>query len=97
LSKDITVDFLVQEIDRGNNFVYYESIKRDLKIKPMYEYRCDERLKTKDEEFTHLGYTGLLGGLEHLKIETRLIDREVCEWDGWVCDLDVNEMGEYVT
>ena len=35
--------------------------------------RCDERLKTKTEEDTHLGYTGFRGGLEHLKIETRLI------------------------
>ena len=40
----------------------------------MYEYRCDERLKSKDEGSTHLGYTGWYGGLEHLKIETRLID-----------------------
>ena len=27
--------------------VYYESIKRGLKIKPISECRCDERLKTK--------------------------------------------------
>jgi hypothetical protein len=40
----------------------------------MYEYRCDERLKDKTEGSTCLGYTGLCGGLEHLKIETRLID-----------------------
>jgi hypothetical protein len=39
----------------------------------MYEYRCDERLKTKSEGSTRLAYTGLCGGLEHLKIETRLI------------------------
>ena len=36
--------------------------------------RCDERLKDKVEGVTHLTYTGLSGGLEHLKIETRLID-----------------------
>ena len=30
--------------------VYYESIKRELKTRPMYECRCDERLKTKVEE-----------------------------------------------
>ena len=35
--------------------------------------RCDERLKAKDERSTHLTYTVLRGGLEHLKIETRLI------------------------
>ena len=40
----------------------------------MYEYRCDERLKAKSEGSTRVGYTGLRGGLEHLKIETRLID-----------------------
>ena len=40
----------------------------------MYEYRCDERLETNTEGSTRLVYTGLNGGLEHLKIETRLID-----------------------
>jgi hypothetical protein len=39
----------------------------------MYEYRCDERLKGKPEGSTRLVCTGLHGGLEHLKIETRLI------------------------
>jgi hypothetical protein len=53
---------------------YYESMKRELKTRPIYECRCDERLKTKVEESTRLAYTGLLGELEHLKIETRLID-----------------------
>ncbi len=33
-------------------FVYYESMKRELKTRPMYECRCDERLKTKVEEST---------------------------------------------
>ncbi len=37
--------------------------------------RCDERLKVKDEGSTRLAHTGLRGGLEHLKIETRLIDK----------------------
>ncbi len=55
-------------------FVYYESIKRELKRRPLYECRCDERLKTKVEGSTRLTYTGLIGGLEHLKIEMRLID-----------------------
>ena len=40
----------------------------------LYECRCDERLKAKVEGSTRLAYTGLRGGLEHLKIETRLID-----------------------
>ena len=42
----------------------------------MYEYRCDERLKAKEEGFTRLAYTGFRGGLEHLKIETRLINEK---------------------
>jgi hypothetical protein len=55
--------------------VYYESINREVnKTRPIYECRCDERLKTKDEESTRLGYTGLFGELEHLKIETRSKD-----------------------
>jgi hypothetical protein len=40
----------------------------------MYECRCDERLKDKAEGSTRFVYTGLRGGLEHVKIETRLID-----------------------
>jgi hypothetical protein len=43
----------------------------------------DERLKTKTtEESTHLTYTELFGKLEHLKIETMLIDE--CWWVWWV-------------
>ena len=60
----------------GQNVVDYESMKRKLKTRPLYECRCDERLKTKAEESTRLTYTGLLGELEHLKIETRLIDEK---------------------
>ena len=56
--------------------VYYESIKQELKIKPIYECRCDERLQTKTKEFTLLSYTGLVVELEHLKIKTRLIDKK---------------------
>jgi hypothetical protein len=55
---------------RVKKIVYYEGIKWDLKRRPIYECRCDERLKTKVEGSTRLSYTGLLGGLEHLKIET---------------------------
>ncbi len=48
--------------------------------------RCDERLKSKAEGSTRLVYTGLCGGLEHLKIETRWIDERFvcvlgeCDW-----------------
>jgi hypothetical protein len=52
----------------------------------MCECRYDERLKTKTKEFTLLTYTGLVVELEHLKIETRLIDEKFA-----------NTMGEYVT
>ena len=62
------------------NFVYYESINRELKIRPIYECRCDERLQTKVKEFTRLSYTGLIGGLEHLKIMRDEVNkREDCE------------------
>jgi hypothetical protein len=39
-------------------FVYYQSIKRELKTRPIYECRCDKRLKTKDEESMRLTHTG---------------------------------------
>ena len=38
--------------------IYYQAKKRELKRRPIYEYRCDERLKVKDEGSTRLGYTG---------------------------------------
>jgi hypothetical protein len=49
-------------------------VRLDVNRKLIYEYRCDERLKAKSEGSTRLAYTGLCGGLEHLKIEVRLID-----------------------
>jgi hypothetical protein len=49
--------------------------------------RCDENLRLKDEGPTRLVYTGLCGGLEHLKIETRLID-ERCDCVMGECDLE---------
>jgi hypothetical protein len=52
-------------------FVYYEEIKRDLNRRLIYVCRCNERLKVKTEGSTRLPYTGLSGGLEPLKIETR--------------------------
>ena len=45
------------EIPRDKDCVYYESIKRDLKRRLIYEYRCYERLKTKTEECTRLADT----------------------------------------
>jgi hypothetical protein len=46
--------------------VYYESTNRELKRRLIYEYRCDERLKTKNEESTRLTDTGLVVELEYL-------------------------------
>jgi hypothetical protein len=71
--------------NRRNKFVCYESRKRDLKTRPTYECRCDERLKTKSAKSTRPGYTWLLGELEHLKIKTRLIN-----------EMFASVMGEYV-
>ena len=67
----------------SNGFVvYYESIKRELRIRCIYECRCDERLQTKTKEFTRLAHTGLVVELEHLKIETRLIDEKFANAKG---------------
>ena len=61
-----------------HSFVYYESMKRKLKIKPIYECRCNGRLQTK--RFSHLvtclSHTGLVVELEHLKIKTRLTNEK---------------------
>ena len=65
---------LVATPEFPESFVYYESIKREPKIRGIYECRCDERLQTKTREFTRLTYTGLVLELEHLKIETRFIN-----------------------
>ena len=54
-------------------------IKRDLNRRPMYEYRCDERLNVKAEGSTLLVYTGLLGGPKNRDEVNR---PEVCECDG---------------
>jgi hypothetical protein len=60
------------------------SMKREIRC--IYECRCNERLQSETKEFTRLSYTGLVVELEHLKIETRLIDEKF-----------VNVMGEDVT
>jgi hypothetical protein len=78
--------FVTEESRRSLLVVYYKWMKRELKIRCIYECRCDERLQTKTKEFTGLAYTGLVVELEHLKIETRLIDEKFA-----------NAKGEYVT
>ena len=59
-------------------------MKRNLKIKPIYECRCNGKLQTK--RFTFLTHTGLVVELGHLKIETRLINEKFA-----------NAIVEYVT
>jgi hypothetical protein len=49
-------------------------MKRKLKIKPIYECRCNGRLQTK--RFAHLAHTESVGELEHLKIKTRLTNEK---------------------
>ena len=61
-------------------YVYYESMKRNLKIKPIYECRCDGRLQTK--RFTCLSHTGLVVELEHLKRKTRLTNEKFASVKG---------------
>jgi hypothetical protein len=77
---------ILTEVEKKSNsenlFVYYESIKRELKIKPIYECRCDERLQTKTNRFTRLSYTGLVVELEHLKIKTRLTNEKFASVKG---------------
>ncbi len=65
--------------------VYYKSRKREL-YASFYHKLLLERLQSKTKEFTRLTYTGLVVELEHLKIDTRLINEKFA-----------NAMGEYVT
>ena len=65
----------------------YEELKGEINRRPMYEYRCDERLKDKGEGSTCLTFTGFRGGLERLKIETRLRDERFASVMG-VCVMD---------
>ena len=69
----------------GPLVVYYEAIKRALNRRLIHECRCGERLNAKAERSTRLTYTGLRGGLEHQKKETRIIDERF-----------ESVMGEYV-
>ena len=68
---------MLSVIKRVRLVVYYESIKRELKRRLIYEYRCDERLKTKNEESTRLTHTGLVVELEHPRFDHRRESRAV--------------------
>ena len=54
----------LMKIDNKNYSTFY----------PHFLNYCNERLKDKTEGPTHFTYTGLDGGLGHLKIQTRLRD-----------------------
>ena len=68
------------------SFVYYESIKREPKIRGIYECRCDERLQTN----LHASDTGIYTPRIHWvglgtgtpKDRDEVNKREVCECDG---------------
>ena len=64
----------VELLEDEDLFIYYESTKRKLETKYICGCRCYERLQSKTKEFTCLSYTELVLDLEHLKIETRLIN-----------------------
>ena len=57
-NKEVCVELIRDKTDtkRGGRrvVVYYESLNRELKTKPINECRCDERLKTRVEESTRL-------------------------------------------
>ena len=57
--------------------VYYESLKRDLKTKTIYGFRCNESLKTKVEESTLLGCT-LIVYYESVKQVFVCLFKQVC-------------------
>jgi hypothetical protein len=55
-------------------------VETKLKIKPIYECRCNERLPTK--RFTRLAHTGLVVELQYLKIKTRLTNEKFASVKG---------------
>jgi hypothetical protein len=60
--------------------VYYETINRELKRRLIYEYRCDERQKTKKEESTpHRHWVGRGTGIPKDKDEVNRREVFECE------------------
>jgi hypothetical protein len=79
-------------LKKTKNYRYYESIKRELKRRLIHEYRCDERLKTKTEESTHLRHwVGRGTGTPKDKDEVN--KREVCKTTGASSTLAVELLG----
>jgi hypothetical protein len=58
MSVGVMKDYEPKRVSHHSNFgfVHYESINREIKIRGIYECRCDERLQTKTKEFKRLGY-----------------------------------------
>ncbi len=63
----------------GVKIVYYESIKREPKIRGIYECRCDERLQTKTEEFTRppIHWKGVPVGVPHPQSENTIVHASI--------------------
>ena len=69
----------VLHVSQTQIVVYYESLKRELKTKPIKECRCDERLQTRVEESTRLACPRLVSvpkkeaqrSLDYIKEEKR--------------------------
>jgi hypothetical protein len=64
---------------RGSGTGQYESIKREVKIRCIYECRCDERLQSKTKEFKyspHIHWVGRGTGRTKKK-KTMTLGRDV--------------------
>ena len=80
--KDFKLKLRNLHVSRHKDDVYYESIKRELKRRLIYEYRCDERLKTKSEESTRLVRHWIGRGTGTPKDKAEVNRQEVCECEG---------------
>ena len=72
-SLEFTFTFRVTIIISVFSVVYYESLKREVKTKPIKECRCDERLQTRVDESTRLACPRLVAELEYLKMYVLLM------------------------
>ena len=67
-----TVPFKLAKTHSSSLFYYEQQIQQVVKRIHISGCRCNERLNDKTDGSNRLGYTGLCGDLEHLRIETRL-------------------------
>jgi hypothetical protein len=56
-------------VDIRQKVLYYETMNRELNKRLIHECRCDERRKVTGERSTHLTYTVLSEGLEHIYVD----------------------------